>query len=104
MTTRFPLSCEHLYDFLLRFFPFFLSSHYIPLSTLSLARQFAKELPIDVRFIELMPFDDNNWSAPKMISYLEMKDLIRQKVFRTSTEYICSFLLLFLGIYFDSCP
>lgn len=35
--------------------------------------------PIEVRFIEYMPFDGNKWELNKVISYKEMKELILQK-------------------------
>ncbi|XP_037341603.2 molybdenum cofactor biosynthesis protein 1 isoform X1 [Pungitius pungitius] len=35
--------------------------------------------PLEVRFIEYMPFDGNKWNFKKMVSYQEMLDLIRQK-------------------------
>ncbi|KAL4993103.1 hypothetical protein BDV10DRAFT_179662 [Aspergillus recurvatus] len=35
--------------------------------------------PIEVRFIEYMPFDGNKWSQGKMVSYQEMVALIREK-------------------------
>lgn len=36
-------------------------------------------LPLDVRFIEYMPFDGNKWNFKKMVSYKEMLDAIRQR-------------------------
>uniref|UniRef100_A0A8C5K3C5 Molybdenum cofactor biosynthesis protein 1 n=1 Tax=Jaculus jaculus TaxID=51337 RepID=A0A8C5K3C5_JACJA len=38
-----------------------------------------KDLPLDVRFIEYMPFDGNKWNFKKMVSYKEMLDTIRQR-------------------------
>ncbi|XP_054469784.1 molybdenum cofactor biosynthesis protein 1 isoform X2 [Anoplopoma fimbria] len=35
--------------------------------------------PLEVRFIEYMPFDGNKWNFKKMVSYQEMLDLIRQQ-------------------------
>ncbi|CAI5770799.1 cofactor biosynthesis 1 isoform X1 [Podarcis lilfordi] len=35
--------------------------------------------PLDVRFIEYMPFDGNKWNFRKMVSYKEMLDTIKQK-------------------------
>ncbi|XP_069578403.1 molybdenum cofactor biosynthesis protein 1 isoform X1 [Brachyistius frenatus] len=35
--------------------------------------------PLEVRFIEYMPFDGNKWNFKKMVSYQEMLDGIRQK-------------------------
>lgn len=35
--------------------------------------------PLEVRFIEYMPFDGNKWNFKKMVSYQEMLDCIRQK-------------------------
>jgi molybdenum cofactor biosynthesis enzyme MoaA len=39
-----------------------------------------KETALDVRFIELMPFDDNEWSPDKMMSYLEAIDYLKEQV------------------------
>ncbi|XP_020014571.2 molybdenum cofactor biosynthesis protein 1 isoform X2 [Castor canadensis] len=36
-------------------------------------------LPLDVRFIEYMPFDGNKWNFKKMVSYKEMLDAIQQQ-------------------------
>ncbi|XP_046306694.1 molybdenum cofactor biosynthesis protein 1 isoform X2 [Marmota monax] len=38
-----------------------------------------KGLPLDIRFIEYMPFDGNKWNFKKMVSYKEMLDTIRQQ-------------------------
>ncbi|XP_015278088.1 PREDICTED: molybdenum cofactor biosynthesis protein 1 [Gekko japonicus] len=35
--------------------------------------------PLDVRFIEYMPFDGNKWNFKKMVSYKEMLDTIKQR-------------------------
>lgn len=35
--------------------------------------------PLDVRFIEYMPFDGNKWNFKKMVSYQEMLGAIRQR-------------------------
>ncbi|XP_054652720.1 molybdenum cofactor biosynthesis protein 1 isoform X2 [Dunckerocampus dactyliophorus] len=35
--------------------------------------------PVEVRFIEYMPFDGNKWNFKKMVSYQEMLDHIRQQ-------------------------
>ncbi|XP_059838786.1 molybdenum cofactor biosynthesis protein 1 isoform X5 [Hypanus sabinus] len=35
--------------------------------------------PLDVRFIEYMPFDGNKWNFKKMVSYQEMLSTIKQK-------------------------
>jgi len=37
-----------------------------------------KEQPLDVRFIEYMPFGGNRWQKKKMMSYIEMIDRIQQ--------------------------
>ena len=31
-----------------------------------------RDVPLDVRFIELMPFDQNDWSSRKLVSYIEI--------------------------------
>ena len=38
-----------------------------------------KEMPLNVRFIEYMPFDGNRWSSKKMISFQEMLEVIQTK-------------------------
>jgi len=39
----------------------------------------AKDRPIDVRFIEYMPFPDNHWSKGGLMPYAEMRTLIGQR-------------------------
>ncbi|KAL2853375.1 hypothetical protein BJY01DRAFT_74595 [Aspergillus pseudoustus] len=41
--------------------------------------EMGRDNPIEVRFIEYMPFDGNKWSQGKMVSYQEMVALIREK-------------------------
>ncbi|THC89218.1 hypothetical protein EYZ11_011337 [Aspergillus tanneri] len=41
--------------------------------------EMGRESPIEVRFIEYMPFDGNKWNQKKMVSYQEMLALIRTK-------------------------
>ena len=41
--------------------------------------EMGKDKPIEVRFIEYMPFDGNKWSQGKMLPYAEMLDMIREK-------------------------
>ncbi|KAL4909922.1 hypothetical protein BDW74DRAFT_144024 [Aspergillus multicolor] len=41
--------------------------------------EMGRDSPIEVRFIEYMPFDGNKWSQGKMFSYQEMLALIREK-------------------------
>lgn len=36
-------------------------------------------LPLDVRFIEYMPFDGNKWNFKKMVSYKKMLETVRQQ-------------------------
>ncbi|KAL2099406.1 hypothetical protein ACEWY4_005886 [Coilia grayii] len=38
-----------------------------------------KNMPLEVRFIEYMPFDGNRWNFKKMVSYQEMLDHIKQE-------------------------
>lgn len=40
---------------------------------------FTRDRPIDVRFIEYMPFQGNEWKENKMVSFDEMKRIIRKK-------------------------
>ena len=57
--------------------------------------ELTRKLPINVRFIEYMPFDGNVWSDSKMVSYADMmarvlaaypEGLERFRVCRTSTS------------------
>ncbi|DAZ93161.1 TPA: hypothetical protein N0F65_005511 [Lagenidium giganteum] len=41
--------------------------------------EMTKELPVDVRFIEWMPFDSNRWNDETFVSYKEMMALITEK-------------------------
>ncbi|KAB8238408.1 uncharacterized protein BDW43DRAFT_296671 [Aspergillus alliaceus] len=41
--------------------------------------ELGRESPIEVRFIEYMPFDGNRWNETKMLSYQEMLAVIREK-------------------------
>ncbi|GCB74880.1 hypothetical protein scyTo_0020829, partial [Scyliorhinus torazame] len=38
-----------------------------------------EEKPLDVRFIEYMPFDGNKWNFKKLVSYQEMLGTIKQR-------------------------
>ena len=35
--------------------------------------------PVDIRFIEYMPFGGNRWNLKRMVSYKEMLDMILEK-------------------------
>ena len=41
--------------------------------------RFTRDRSVDVRFIEYMPFDGNQWNDSKMVSYQEMLDTIRSE-------------------------
>lgn len=41
--------------------------------------EFAKGRPVNVRFIEFMPFDGNEWSKDRMFTYAEMLEAVRSK-------------------------
>jgi cyclic pyranopterin phosphate synthase len=38
-----------------------------------------EDWPVDVRFIEWMPFDGNKWTSNKMVPYVEMVDTIKKQ-------------------------
>lgn len=38
---------------------------------------FVKDKPVNVRFIEYMPFKDNNWNSSKFVAYKELKKIIQ---------------------------
>lgn len=39
---------------------------------------FSRDRPVDVRFIEYMPFSGNKWQEDKMVSFKKMKEIIRE--------------------------
>jgi cyclic pyranopterin phosphate synthase len=41
--------------------------------------KFCRDYPIDVRFIELMPFDGNDWNRSSFISYKDIMSLLEQQ-------------------------
>ncbi|KAJ5994839.1 hypothetical protein N7481_001816 [Penicillium waksmanii] len=41
--------------------------------------ELGREMPVEVRFIEYMPFDGNKWNQGKMFPYQEMLAMIREK-------------------------
>jgi cyclic pyranopterin phosphate synthase len=41
--------------------------------------EMSREMPLEIRFIEYMPFDGNKWNQGKMFSYQEMLAVIRQE-------------------------
>ncbi|PGH26482.1 molybdenum cofactor biosynthesis protein A [Polytolypa hystricis UAMH7299] len=41
--------------------------------------ELGREKPVEVRFIEYMPFDGNKWSQGKMLPFKEMLSMIREK-------------------------
>src|SRR3546814_19756670 len=41
--------------------------------------ELAAETGVAVRFIELMPFDDNNWNSNKFVTYAEMLNCLKAR-------------------------
>lgn len=41
--------------------------------------ELTRHLPLDIRFIEYMPFDANEWNDSKFIPYSSMIGLIKQR-------------------------
>jgi len=41
--------------------------------------KFTKEFNVDIRFIEMMPFQGNNWDKNKLITYIECISLLKDK-------------------------
>lgn len=41
--------------------------------------EWTRHSPVQVRFIEYMPFDDNKWNSKAVFSYIEMVDRIQKK-------------------------
>ncbi|GFF56902.1 isoform mocs1a of molybdenum cofactor biosynthesis protein 1 [Aspergillus udagawae] len=42
--------------------------------------EFCRDHPVEVRFIEYMPFDGNRWNRQKLVSYQEMRAIIEAKI------------------------
>lgn len=38
--------------------------------------ELTRNRPINVRFIEFMPFDGNVWNVKKLVSYIEIRDKV----------------------------
>ncbi len=47
--------------------------------------ELTRHLPVDVRFIEYMPFGENEWSDNKFLSYKDMAERIRTRYQRCTT-------------------
>eukprot|EP00607_Mallomonas_marina_P001867 CAMPEP_0182424056 /NCGR_PEP_ID=MMETSP1167-20130531/10200_1 /TAXON_ID=2988 /ORGANISM="Mallomonas Sp, Strain CCMP3275" /LENGTH=361 /DNA_ID=CAMNT_0024603569 /DNA_START=173 /DNA_END=1258 /DNA_ORIENTATION=- len=45
-----------------------------------------REMKVDVRFLEMMPFDDNNWDSKSLVSFFEMIDIIRQQGYEVQKQ------------------
>jgi len=66
---------------------------------------FTKDRPIDVRFIEYMPFQGNEWKENKMVSFHEIKKIIRKKYFNfqalpnqvNDTSKVCFLIIIKLN-------
>ena len=41
--------------------------------------EFVKERAMEVRFIEFMPFDQNDWNNKKLLPYFQIRKLIEDK-------------------------
>ena len=41
--------------------------------------ELTRDKPVDVRFIEYMPFYGNKWNTTKMVSFSDMKQIVRMK-------------------------
>jgi cyclic pyranopterin phosphate synthase len=50
-----------------------------------------RDAPINVRFIEYMPFDGNVWSTEKLVSYKEMKDIVEDYAMKVSGSKLIRF-------------
>ena len=46
-----------------------------------------KAVNVDVRFIELMPFDGNSWKQKDFISYMEVIDRLKEEHVSSSAQY-----------------
>lgn len=44
---------------------------------LGFVERFARRSPVNVRFIEYMPFDGNAWAAAKLVPYAEMRAVVQ---------------------------
>lgn len=60
--------------------------------------ELTRHKPINVRFIEFMPFDGNVWNVKKLVPYAEMLD----KVVRYTSEK-CTSMFFFWHLSMESC-
>lgn len=52
-----------------------------------------RDKPINVRFIEFMPFDGNVWNVKKLVPYSEMLDkVVRYNSISSSCLHVCLLL------------
>jgi GTP 3',8-cyclase len=42
--------------------------------------EMTRDTDIDVRFIEVMPFEDNHWDPQQLVPYFEVLDYLKQQV------------------------
>lgn len=55
--------------------------------------ELTRDKPINVRFIEFMPFDGNVWNAKKLVSYSEMLDIVVR--YNLTGDHVWTFLVFF---------
>jgi molybdenum cofactor biosynthesis enzyme MoaA len=51
--------------------------------------ELTRDRPINVRFIEFMPFDGNVWNSKKMVSYAELMATVVSGSLSTSIILLC---------------
>ena len=50
--------------------------------------ELTRDKPINVRFIEFMPFDGNVWNSKKLVSYVEMMTAVVSSLPASSSDFI----------------
>jgi molybdenum cofactor biosynthesis enzyme MoaA len=62
--------------------------------------ELTRHKPINVRFIEFMPFDGNVWNVKKLVPYAEMLDkVVRYTSEKCTIMYLCSSSSIYLRNY-----
>jgi cyclic pyranopterin phosphate synthase len=57
-----------------------------------------KDAEVDVRFIEMMPFDGNSWESKKVLGYVEVIEKLRSQVRSCVHSVVTGYLLVSLFI------
>lgn len=66
--------------------------------------RFIKDKPMELRFIEYMPFDGNKWEQKKMVPYKELIQVSTLFQHHLMSHYYYSYLFSYLCLYLNAHP